>query len=151
MQSNKHRILVAEDHDDTRELFVLVLEQCHYEVVTTTSVSGTLDLTKSQRFDALVLDSRLRDGSGIDLCRSIRQTDKATPILFCSALAFERDKQEALSAGAQGYLIKPLNFSELCQSVEALIADSRKYLAPLTYHKATGHDSGDLPPSIARV
>lgn len=141
---NKLRILVAEDHDDTRDLFVLVLEQCHYEVVTTTSVRETLDQTRRQSFDLLVLDSLLTDGSGVDLCRSIRQTDKATPILFCSALAFEKDKQDALGAGAQSYLVKPLNFSELCQRVAALISDSQKSETPLAYSNAARKDSGDL-------
>ncbi|HEV7472913.1 MAG TPA: response regulator [Pyrinomonadaceae bacterium] len=145
MQPNPYRILVTEDHDDTRELFVLVLQECHYEVVTSTSVFGTLDLANKQNFDLFLLDSRLSDGSGVDLCRSIRQFDKATPILFCSGLAYEKDRQEALEAGAQSYLIKPVEFSTLCQKVAELIAGSPKSQGLIAKRRTAGTDSGDLP------
>ena len=71
-------------------------------------------------YDLYLLDSWLPDGSGLDLCRKIREFDERTPILFYSAAA-EIDRELALSNGAQGYLTKPTLNTELCDLVSRLI------------------------------
>src|SRR4026207_1351543 len=101
------RVLYIEDHDDTRELVTLVLEQRSYEVVTGSTIKSGVDLAHSQNFDLYLLDSWLPDGSGLDLCKQIREFDKVTPILFFSAAAYDIDRDLALRSGAQGYLTKP--------------------------------------------
>ena len=115
------RVLYIEDHEDTRELVTLVLEQRSYEVVTGSTIESGVALAASQHFDLYLLDSWLPDGSGLDLCRQIREFDKATPILFYSAAAYEIDRAEAIKSGAQAYLIKPSQPSELCNLVTSLI------------------------------
>ena len=115
------RVLYIEDHEDTRELVTLVLEQRSCEVVTGSTIESGLALAGSQRFDLYLLDSWLPDGSGLDLCRQIREFDKATPILFYSAAAYEMDRAEAIASGAQAYLVKPSPPSELCNLVTSLI------------------------------
>jgi two-component system OmpR family response regulator len=119
------RVLYVEDHEDTRELVTLVLEQKCYEVVTSSTIKSGVALAGSQKFDLYLLDSWLPDGSGLELCRLIRGFDKATPILFYSAAAYEIDRVEALESGAQAYLIKPSNPSELCNLVTSLIESHR--------------------------
>ena len=121
------RVLYIEDHEDTRELVTLVLEQKSYEVVTGATIESGIALAGSQHFDLYLLDSWLPDGSGLDLCLQIREFDKATPIVFYSAAAYEIDKDEALNCGAQAYLIKPSNPSELCQLVTSLIESQPQY------------------------
>ncbi len=121
MQLNKRRVLYVEDHEDTRELINIVLRQRDFEVANTHTVAGGVRLATEERFDLYLLDSWLPDGSGLDLCRRIRKFDQATPILFYSAAAYEADKNMALSAGAQAYLIKPSQTSELCDLVSSLI------------------------------
>lgn len=125
--NNTPRVLYIEDHDDTRELVTLVLEQRSYQVVTGSTIKSGIALAGSQQFDLYLLDSWLPDGSGLDLCRQIREFDKATPILFYSAAAYEIDKDQALNCGAQAYLIKPSQPSELCSLVESLIESHRSY------------------------
>lgn len=115
------RVLYIEDHDDTRELVQLVLEQRSYEVVTGSTIESGVALAGSQHFDLYILDSWLPDGSGLDLCRQIREFDQATPIVFYSAAAYEIDRAEAIESGAQAYLIKPSQPSELCELVGSLI------------------------------
>ena len=119
------RVLYIEDHDDTRELVTLVLEQRHYDVVCGTTVESGVALAGTQHFDLYLLDSWLTDGSGLDLCRQIREFDKITPILFYSAAAYEIDRAEAMECGAQDYLIKPSQPSELCRLVTSLIESHR--------------------------
>ena len=127
MQTNiTPRVLYIEDHEDTRELVTLVLEQRRFEVVTGATIESGVALACSQQFDLYLLDSWLPDGSGLDLCRRIREFDKATPILFYSAAAYEIDKDLAMRSGAQAYLIKPSQPSELCNLV-ALLIDSHSY------------------------
>jgi DNA-binding response OmpR family regulator len=123
---NTPRVLYIEDHEDTRELVTLVLEQRSYEVVTGSTIQSGVALASSQHFDLYLLDSWLPDGSGLDLCKQIREFDQATPILFYSAAAYEMDRAEAIKSGAQAYLIKPSQPSELCQLVTSLINSNRR-------------------------
>ena len=122
------RVLYIEDHEDTRELVTLVLEQRNYQVVTGSTIESGVALASAQQFDLYLLDSWLPDGSGLDLCRRIREFDKATPIVFYSAAAYEIDRDQALRSGAQAYLIKPSQPSELCNMVTSLIESHHRYL-----------------------
>ena len=127
------RILYVEDHEDTRELVTLLLGQKSFEVVTGTTIESGIALALTQGFDLYLLDSWLPDGSGLDLCQRIRQFDKTTPILFYSAAAYASDRQMALACGAQAYLIKPSQPSELCRMVEELIEESRRPVRQAAY------------------
>jgi DNA-binding response OmpR family regulator len=148
MYSNPPRVLFVEDHQDTLDLFEMMLSQLNYEVVTASNVERALRLAKDERFDIFVLDAWLSDGSGIDLCKQIREMDHTTPILFCSALAYEKDKQEALKAGAQGYLVKPVGLAAMSETVAELLSEARRKVAPFIESETTRKDSGDLVPSI---
>jgi two-component system response regulator VanR len=119
--SNKHKILLAEDHQDTSDLLVFLLNELNYDVVTTTSVAGAISLSEAANFDLFVLDSFLTDGTGTELCKRIREQDDSTPILFYSAKAFPQDKNEALLAGAQKYLVKPVETAVFCRTVTELL------------------------------
>jgi DNA-binding response OmpR family regulator len=119
------RILIVEDHADTRDLLEFVFTDCNYVVKTAATVSEAIKLVNAEDFSVMMFDSRLPDGSGLELCRRVRQFNQTTPIVFCSALAYEADKQGALDAGAQTYLIKPLDLSELLRSVDQLILSGK--------------------------
>ena|SRR5713226_1927359 len=121
MQPVRQKILFVEDHDDTRDLFSIVLDQSNYEVVTSASMAGALTLAETGTFDLFVLDSFLADGTGVELCKRIRQIDHSTPILFYSALAYEKDKNEAIRSGAQRYLVKPVDIPVLCKTVAEML------------------------------
>jgi DNA-binding response OmpR family regulator len=118
------RILYIEDHEDTRELVTLLLAQKSYEVITGTTIESGVALAGAGDFDLYLLDSWLPDGSGLDLCKKIRQFDKTTPILFYSAAAYAADSDLALKSGAQAYLVKPSQPSDLCDLVTKLIEGS---------------------------
>jgi DNA-binding response OmpR family regulator len=117
----KKHILYIEDHEDTCELVSFVLQQREYEVTTSSTISNGVRLACENSYDLYLLDSWLPDGSGLELCRQIRQFDGRTPILFYSAAAYEIDRELALNSGAQGYLTKPTLNTELCDIVSRLI------------------------------
>jgi DNA-binding response OmpR family regulator len=129
MQLRKPRVLYIEDHEDTRELVTLLLSQKDYEVVTGSNVESGIALANSEKFDLYLLDSWLPDGSGLDLCQQIREFDKTTPILFYSAAAYSSDSDMALKCGAQAYLTKPSQPSDLCKLVSELIEKAHRGLS----------------------
>ena len=123
--SAKQKILLVEDHEDTSELMVLLLNQLNYDVATADSVSGALGMADAADFDLFVFDSLLPDGTGTELCKHIRERNDSTPILFYSAMAYDQDKHEALMAGAQRYLVKPVDFDVFSRTVHEMLNNVR--------------------------
>ena len=121
METRRYHVLYIEDHDDTRELVELVLAERNYRVTTGSTIADALKLAHQHHFDLYILDSWLPDGSGIDLCKSLREFHPRIPILFLSGAAYEADKDSALKSGAQGYLIKPADLDVLCWEVSKVI------------------------------
>jgi CheY-like chemotaxis protein len=116
------RILCVDDDEDTCILLKLLLFD--FEIVATNTCADALKLAQSQRFDLYLLDSFLTDGSGITLCQQIRRFDPDTPVLFCSADAFQASRDQALQAGAQLYLTKPVEPLAIRQALERLLRKS---------------------------
>src|SRR5437763_13011422 len=125
--SVKGRILFLDDNDDTCELIDLVLSQAGYEIVIGRSSTEGLQLIKSKPFDMILLDWYFPDGTGIELCRTIRESDGQTPIFFYTGLAQEQYIRSALQAGAQGCFIKPVEMDTLLQVISSQI-NSREQL-----------------------
>jgi CheY-like chemotaxis protein len=125
MTSLAGQILYTEDDADTRELVSFVLAGSNYRVMVAENNDTALLLARSNQFDLYMIDNWMPGGSGVDLCRKLREFDSYTPILFYSGAAYERDKREAFSAGAQAYLIKPVDNVELITEVSRLIAEAR--------------------------
>ena len=119
---SKGRILCMDDNHDSRELVRFMLEQGGYDVTCVESGRETLALLKAEQFDLLVFDNWMPDLTGTEVVQLVRQFDRATPILFYSAAAYDSDRQAAFAAGAQGYLTKPSGIDELLSEAERLIA-----------------------------
>ena len=118
-------ILYVEDDEDTRDLVTFVLARSDYNVVAVRDYDDALLLAREGRFDLYLIDNWLVGGSGIKLCRTLREFDPRTPILFYSGAAYERDKLQAFAAGAQGYLVKPADNDELVEEVSRVISAGR--------------------------
>jgi DNA-binding response OmpR family regulator len=125
MTSLAGQILYTEDDADTRELVSYVLARDNYRVMLAENNDSALLLARSNKFDLYMIDNWMPGGSGIDLCKKLREFDSRTPILFYSGAAYERDKQDAFCSGAQGYLTKPVDNDELIKEVFRLIAEAR--------------------------
>lgn len=123
MYSSDRRILCVDDDNDSCELISLMLQSAdgNYRVTTTPSGNMALNLIEEEPFDLYILDYRLPEMSGIDLCRLIRQSDAQTPIMFFTGMAREVDGKNALEAGATKFLIKPNDLDILTETVEELL------------------------------
>jgi DNA-binding response OmpR family regulator len=123
-QRQKKRILLVEDQEDAWEIVALTLAEC--KLTLARDFDNGLRLARQGYFDLYILDNWLPGGSGIGLCRAIREFDPYTPILFYSAAAYERDIQEALRSGAQAYLVKPVEPKDLEQAVAKLTSPTSR-------------------------
>ena len=121
MSNVRCRILCIDDHKDSAEMLQLLLSHEDYEVSIATSISEALRLATSEIFDLFVLDRRLPDGSGVELCRQLHVVSPGVPCIFYSGDAYELHRQQALDAGAQGYVSKP-NIEALIDAVVKLLA-----------------------------
>src|ERR1700750_203974 len=128
MNSLVPQILVTEDHADTRELLAFVLAQTNCKGILADNTDQALYLAQTNSFDLYLLDNWIVGGSGIVLCKKLRELDSTTPILFYSGAAYERDKQEAFASGAQAYLVKPVDIDELVETVRRLIVQAKQNL-----------------------
>ena len=117
---NRKRILLVEDYEDSRDLATHILTE--YTITCARNFNEGLRMARQGGFDLYLLDNWLPDKSGIELCRAIREFDPHTPILFYSAAAYQRDIEEAIRAGAQDYLAKPIHPDELKRAVVRLIS-----------------------------
>jgi DNA-binding response OmpR family regulator len=101
----KPSILCIEDDVDTCEFLAILLEEFHFEF--THTIDSALPKLESQKHDLYILDNWLPDGSGIDLCRTIRSHHPATPIVFTSGSSKRSEIADAINAGADKYMLKP--------------------------------------------
>jgi two-component system copper resistance phosphate regulon response regulator CusR len=116
--------------EDDRRIAGMVRAGCSelgIEVVTKyDAASGRAEALFSS-FDVLVLDVLLPDGSGVDLCRLLRDRGLTTPILICTARDAVADRVRGLDAGADDYLMKPFAFPELLARLRALARRSASF------------------------
>lgn len=106
MQKSKPRILFVDDHEDTRFMVITWLGSLGYEVTATHSLVEGLRLARSESFDLYLLDSRLADGDGRDLCERLREFDGQTPIVFYAGDIRERVMADS-DCETQGFVMKP--------------------------------------------
>jgi CheY-like chemotaxis protein len=120
LSGKSKRILLVEDYEDEWEMVAFKLQD--YKLTFARDSDEGLRLARQLYFDLYILDNWLPDRSGVWLCRVIREFDPYTPIMFYSAAAYDRDIKEALRAGAQAYLVKPVTLNELEHAVARLIS-----------------------------
>jgi DNA-binding response OmpR family regulator len=116
------RVLCVDDHDDTLEVMIHVLRSCGLAVTVARNLNEAQALIEQNGFDAFVLDIRLPDGDGVELCRTIRRKHPDAPIIVMSAAVYERDRARALACGASSFVPKPTDLQELGQSLCLMIA-----------------------------
>ncbi len=122
MSETKCRILYVDDHEDSAEMLKLMLSAEDYEVQIAQSMEEALALAHTQHFDLYVLDKRLPDGSGTDLCRLLGQGTPGVPCIFYSGDTYELHRREAMAAGARAYVPKP-DVEVLIETVHRVLSE----------------------------
>ena len=137
-EDEKMRVLLVEDEPRVASFIQQGLAEEGMSVEWKMNGTDAVQFAHSETFDVILLDIRLPDISGIEVCRQIRLHDAAVPILMLTALDAVEDRVRGLRSGADDYLSKPFEFDELLARIYAL---NRR--ASLTTHEAQFQD-GDL-------
>ena len=116
----RDKILIIEDEQTIANFMRAILETRDYEVMIVQSGAMASTLIASHCPDLIILDLGLPDMDGMTILRNVRKWSKV-PILVVSARSHERDKVEALDAGADDYLTKPFEIIELLARVESVL------------------------------
>ena len=126
-KTQKPKILIVEDDITSQELFKLLLGK-NYEVSVCDGELGFFAAIERITIDLVLMDISLRGGkNGIDLMRYLRQDSfqhKNTPIVCYSAHVFSQDKINALNAGANIFLAKPVSNEILVETIESALHDA---------------------------
>jgi DNA-binding response OmpR family regulator len=108
MPSNAQlRALCVDNSEDCRDVLSTALRFCRIETKAVATATEALSLIQTERFDLYLLDVRLPDLDGFELCRRMRSSDPDAPILFFSGAPYEADKKRGIAAGANDYVNKP--------------------------------------------
>ena len=120
------RILHVDDDPDIRLLMAGSLQEFGYTVMTAGSVHEGMQLAREIAFDLCILDIRLPDGSGIELCQQLRGLQPGVPIVYYSAYADDHSQQKALSVCGDAYLRKPTSMDEWETTITDLLAKRKR-------------------------
>jgi DNA-binding response OmpR family regulator len=115
------RVLCVEDDKDTCELLTFIFPE--FDFVFAHSIDSALDRVDKEPVELYILDNWLPDGSGVELCQKIREFNTSVPIVFTSAAARNRDRDEALAAGADRYIVKPYDPEDIRKIVKDLFVN----------------------------
>lgn len=127
------RILLVEDEPGLRMTVEDLLASEGYEVESAADGESGLNKATSALFDLLILDVMLPKKNGFDICRDLRQRGYDTAILMLTAKSQVTDRVVGLKLGADDYLAKPFDPSELLARIEALLRRVKKEgRAPVT-------------------
>ncbi len=136
-------VLVVDDHAELRDLVTTSLERDGHRVTAAKSVADASARLAAGKFDVMVLDLGLPDGSGLEVCRNLRESGSAMPILILTARRAVVQRVEGLDAGADDFLAKPFAIAELRARVRAL---GRRAAIP----SARAWSQGDIALDFAR-
>jgi two-component system copper resistance phosphate regulon response regulator CusR len=125
------RVLVAEDEPGLRDVIVLGLVDAGYRVDAVGRGDDAIDQLRWYEYDVAVIDWRMPGGEGIDVVRWARSHERPTGILMLTARDTVADRVEGLDSGADDYLVKPFEFSELLARIRALQRRPRSVEAPI--------------------
>lgn len=122
MSSDMRRLLIVEDEEHLAAGLKLNFELEGYQVdIAATGREASALLLKSEGYDGIILDIMLPDMDGFELCRRIREAGNFTPVLMLTARNAAEDRVTGLDVGADDYLAKPFDLSELLARVRSLL------------------------------
>jgi two-component system, cell cycle response regulator CtrA len=126
------KVLIVEDNGLMAQMITAALARRKFNVTVVQDGQSALDHLLAYEFDAMVLDLRLKDESGLDVLRRARKHGIRTPVMILSGDLDTDTKVAALQAGADDYLTKPFKPDELAARLTAII---RRY---------NGHDRPEI-------
>jgi CheY-like chemotaxis protein len=150
INGNGKRVLIIEDDEDVGNVFRMALESTGYSVMLVPDITKALGVVFQGMPDAIVLDMMVSDMNGLDLVRYVRKqkTSRHVPMLVVSSAVGGFHSGQALSAGADIFLGKPVAVEELVRAVgSTLLIDS----APIVVTAPIAAPAASIPVSVVPV
>ena len=126
-----NKILLVEDDPHLAKGLRFNLEREGYEIFLVDNVASALDQLREKDFDLIILDLMLPKMGGLEVARTIRETNIRFPILMLTAKSSKKDREIGLEAGADDYLTKPFHLPELLLRVKGILRRSEWYKEPV--------------------
>jgi DNA-binding response OmpR family regulator len=114
-------ILVIDDDENLRDTIAVLLEREGFKAVLAPNGRTGLDLAAMARPHLILVDIRLPDITGVEVCKRLRAAPDKTPIIVLSAVGEEIDKVLLLEIGADDYVVKPFGARELLARIRAVL------------------------------
>lgn len=125
-------ILIVDDEPQIRRVMRTTLTSHGYSVIEAKSGQEALEKLRTERADLILLDVNMPGISGLEACREIRRAAD-TPIIMLTVRNTEKDKVQALDAGADDYVVKPFGAEELMARIRAALRRAVPGDAPPAY------------------
>ena len=136
-----NRIFLLEDDISLVDGLRYSLKKNDFDVEIARTVNEALQmLTQIEKFDLLILDVTLPDGTGFDICEKVRKHNIQIPIIFLTASDEEVNVIRGLDSGGDDYITKPFKLGELCSRIRALLRRAGMSNAD----KSTSIECGDI-------
>jgi DNA-binding response OmpR family regulator len=115
-------VLCVDDHRDTSEMLQMLLAEEDYQVDIAATMEEACSMASKTKYDLYVLDKRLPDGTGVELCSTLQKISPSVPCIFYTGDAYEIHRREAFAAGAAAFVAKP-DIEGLIDAVHMLLSN----------------------------
>ena len=117
------KILIVEDNQDNRELIVKALRINGYKLIEAVDGEEAIEKAKSERPDLILMDLFIPKIDGYEVTRRLKGNDefKNIPVIACTAHAMKGDMEDALAAGCDGYIPKPIDVRQLSNQINSFL------------------------------
>ena len=122
------RILIVEDNPQNMRLIEMTLSAKGYTLLKATDGEEALDVARREQPDLIIMDIQLPKMSGLDVTRRLRSnpTFNHVPIIAITAYAMRGDEEQALNAGCDAYLTKPINTRQLPKVIAQMLQQQKE-------------------------
>jgi len=127
--ASRHRVLIVDDDEGTRLLLARILSsELSVEVQLAGTSEQALRLAEEYAYDAILLDLLMPGVGGLEVLKEIRAQppNSATPIVVVTVVSDPTTREQCMSAGANAYLVKPIERATLAATVKAQIAGRKR-------------------------
>jgi two-component system cell cycle response regulator DivK len=120
-------VLVVEDDQDNREMVIKVLKHNGYRAIEAVDGEEAVERAKAENPDLILLDLYIPKMDGYEVTRTLKgdQGLQHIPIIALTAQAMKGNREEALAAGCDGYIPKPINVRELPEQIERFLGNNQ--------------------------
>ncbi len=146
-EGRRQKILIVDDQPEHRHLVMSILAPLGFIVIEACSGEACLVQVQQQLPDLILLDLSMPGLDGTETARQLRQQGYATPILVLSANAYPTDRLNAINAGCNDFLAKPIQVNELLSKLKLHLALDWLYQDQTAQNKPESLDNFQLPPA----